>query len=73
MESLFLSRLEALQPDPGYMALLRAIVEDVWREDQRETAERGVEIERELASIEQRLDQLENAFIWEKRDRQGDV
>ena len=50
MENLFLRRLEALQPDPGYMALLRAIVEDVWREDQRETAARRVEIS-EPASI----------------------
>ena len=62
-----MNRLEALQPAPGYLALLRGIVQDVWHEEQQEAAKRRVQLESEIATVEQLLDQLEKAFIWEKR------
>jgi DNA invertase Pin-like site-specific DNA recombinase len=66
VESLFVAHLERFKPDPGYVRLFREIVLDVWRSEQ--TRARDVEKLRteRVASIQRRLDRLEEAFIYEQ-------
>jgi hypothetical protein len=58
--------------------LFGAIVQDVWREQQAQARKMRAEIERGLESTTERLEQLEEAFIFERRidqntyDRQRD-
>jgi site-specific DNA recombinase len=67
MEELFVARLRALQPDPAYMRLFNAIVQDVWREQHAEARRLTDETKRELAAVNRRIQTLENAYIYEKR------
>jgi hypothetical protein len=67
LESLFVERLRALQPDPDYLRLFNAIVRDVWREQQTEARRLREETQRNLEAVSRRLDQLESAFIYDKR------
>jgi len=64
---LFVERLKALQPDPDYRRLFNAIVRDVWREQQIDARRVREETQRNLDAVIRRLDQLESAFIYDKR------
>ena len=67
MERLFSQRLRVLQPDAGCMGLFRAIVTDVWRSTVAEARAASAELARHQQLLSERLDELERAFIWEKR------
>ena len=71
LERLFLERLRALQPNQAYMRLFNAIVGDVWREQEAEARRLRKDTERCLADVDRRVDQLERAYIFEKRIDQG--
>jgi site-specific DNA recombinase len=66
VENMFLSHMEHLKPEPGYLRLFRAIVLDVWMAE-KDTA-RDVERLRaqRLDELRLRLDRLEEAFIFAK-------
>ena len=64
LEGLFVDELERLQPTPGYMRLLKESVLQVWH--QRKGAVRGEleDVERKVKAIQQKLDRLDDAFIF---------
>lgn len=64
LEGLFVDELERLQPTPGYMRLLKESVLHVWH--QRKGAVRGEleDVERKVKAIQQKLDRLDDAFIF---------
>jgi hypothetical protein len=67
LENFFVERLEALQPDSGYMRLFRAIVEDQLCQEQRNVKARAANLTERLPKLADRLDQLDSAFIFERR------
>ena len=64
LEGLFVDELERLQPTLGYMRLLKESVLQVWH--QRKGAVRGEleDVERKVKAIQQKLDRLDDAFIF---------
>ena len=78
LEALFVERLRSLQPRPEYLRLFRAIVQDVWRQEQAEARKARDESQRALKLNAAQMEQLEAAFIFERRidqtayDRQRD-
>ena len=64
LEGLFVDELERLQPTPGYMRLLKESVLRIWQE--RKSAVRGEreDVERKVKAIQQKLDRLDEAFIF---------
>ena len=53
------------------MRMFNAIVGDVWREQEAEARKLRKDTERCLADVDRRVDQLERAYIFEKRIDQG--
>ena len=78
LESLFVERLVALQPDSGYLRLFNAIVLDVWKARHRESEELRQQLTCRRDLVTSQLDQLDKAFIFQHRidqatyDRQRD-
>jgi site-specific DNA recombinase len=66
LEGLFAEELERLQPTEGYMRLLKDTVLQVWRERKAAVRAEVVEVERKVAAIRKRLDQLDDAFLFAK-------
>ena len=57
--------LEGLKPEPGYLRLFRAVT-DVWRAEQERAADIQQLKSQRVAELQQRIDRLEEAFIFEK-------
>jgi hypothetical protein len=78
LEGLFVDELRELQPSPGYMRLVKERVLHAWRELREDARTRADEIERRLKTIRQKLDRLDEAFLYERSidietyDRQKD-
>ena len=78
LEGLFVDELGELQPSPAYMRLVKERVVDAWRELRDDALTRTAEIERRLTTIQQKLDRLDEAFLYERSieidtyDRQKD-
>jgi DNA invertase Pin-like site-specific DNA recombinase len=64
LESLFVDELELLQPTPGYMRLVKDRVLCVWQQLMSEMKERAAESERRVKAIQQKLDRLDEAYLF---------
>jgi len=66
LEELFVDELTRLQPTPGFMRLVKDRVLSAWREMQGDAKQRIAEIERKQKSIREKLDRLDQAFLFER-------
>ena len=79
LEELFVDELTRLQPTPGYMRLVKDRVLHAWRDLKSDAQQRIAEIERKQKAIRQKLDRLDEAFLYERTidtetyDRQRDT
>jgi hypothetical protein len=64
LEGLFVDELALLQPTAFYMRLLKDRVLYVWQQLTSEIKERAVESERRVKAIQQKLDRLDEAFLY---------
>ncbi len=63
LEGLFVDELRWLQPTPGYLRVLKERVMTIWYERKAAANRDKSEVERRVATLQQRLDRLEEAFI----------
>src|SRR6267143_109559 len=66
IEGLFTDELERLQPTPGYMRLVKDLVLRAWHEREAVVGRDAVDAERKAKAIQQKLDRLDEAFIYAK-------
>jgi site-specific DNA recombinase len=66
LEELFVNELTRLQPTPGFMRLVKDRVLAAWRAMQGDARQRIAEIERKQKSIREKLDRLDQAFLFER-------
>lgn len=66
LEELFVDELTRLQPTAGFMRLVRDRVLSAWRAMQGDAKQRIAEIERKQKSIREKLDRLDQAFLFER-------
>jgi site-specific DNA recombinase len=66
LEELFVDELTRLQPTPGLMRLVKDRVLSAWREMQGDAKKRVAEIERRQKAIREKLDRLDQAFLFER-------
>jgi site-specific DNA recombinase len=66
LEELFVQELARLQPTPAFMRLVKDRVLSAWREMQGDTKQRIAEIERRQKAIREKLDRLDQAFLFER-------
>ena len=64
LEGLFVDELEKLQPTPGYMRLLKEHVLRAWHEHKAAIRRQVREVERRANAIQQKLDRLDEMFIY---------
>ena len=64
LEGLFVDELERLQPTAGYMRLVKELVLRAWQKRKAEVGDDAAEAERKAKAIQQRLDRLDEAFIY---------
>lgn len=78
LEGLFVDELARLQPTQGFMRLVKDRVLGAWREMRSDEQRRIAEIERKQKTIRERLDRLDEAFLYDRSididtyDRQHD-
>lgn len=66
LEGLFAEELERLQSTAGHMRLVSDKVLQVWRDWKAEVRAEVEQVERTVANIRQKLDQLDDAFLFAK-------
>ena len=66
LEDLFVEELKRLQPTAGFMRLVKDRVIDAWRDLKADAKRRIVEVERKRKTIQERLDRLDEAFLYER-------
>ena len=66
LESLFIEKLEELQPNPDCAALFREVALDEWREQQKAVRTAVKELETKVVTLRRRLQVVESAFLFEK-------
>jgi DNA invertase Pin-like site-specific DNA recombinase len=64
LEGAFVDELALLQPTPGYMRLVKDRILHVWEQRRAEANERTTEQERRVKAIQQKLDRLDEAFLY---------
>ena len=64
LEGLFVDELKELQPTAGYMRLVRQHVLSAWEQRKAEICRDVVDIERRAKAIQQKLDRLDEAFLF---------
>jgi site-specific DNA recombinase len=64
LEGAFVDELALLQPTPGYMRLVKDRILCVWKQRCAEAGERTAEQERRVKAIRQKLDRLDEAFLY---------
>jgi len=64
LEGLFVDELALLQPTPGYMRLVKDRVLYVWQQLTSEVKDRAAEVQRRVKAIHQKLDRLDEAFLY---------
>jgi site-specific DNA recombinase len=64
LEGAFVDELALLQPTPGYMRLVKDRIFHVWKQRRAEANERRTEQERRVNAIQQKLDRLDEAFLY---------
>ena len=66
LEGLFTDELERLQPTPGYMRLVKDLILRAWHERKALVGRDAADAERNAKTIQQKLDRLDEAFIYAK-------
>jgi site-specific DNA recombinase len=66
LEELFVDELARLQPTAGFMRLVKDRVLHAWRGMKADAAQRIAEIERKQKAIREKLDRLDQAFLFER-------
>ena len=66
LEAKFLELVQRLQPSPEVAALFRQIVLDVWQSKQGDRASLAAAQRRQLAMLEERMQRLLDAYIYDK-------
>jgi hypothetical protein len=66
LEGLFVDELERFQPTPGYMRLLKESVLRVWHDRKASVKNEVASAEHRAKAIEQKLDRLNDAFIYKE-------
>ena len=66
LEELFVEELARLQPTAGFMRLVKDRVLHAWREMKADAKQRIAEIERKQKAIREKLDRLDEAFLYER-------
>jgi site-specific DNA recombinase len=66
LEELLVDELARLQPTPGFMRLVKDRVLQAWRGLKADAQKRIAEVERRQKSIRQKLDRLDEAFLYER-------
>jgi DNA invertase Pin-like site-specific DNA recombinase len=66
LEGLFADELALLQPTPGYMRLLKESVLQIWQTRKVAVREELATAERAAKAIQQKLDRLDEAFLFER-------
>ena len=64
LEGVFVDELALLQPTTGYMRLVKDRILCVWEQQRSEAKDRTAEQERRVKAIQQRLDRLDEAFLY---------
>ena len=64
LEGAFADELTLLQPTAGYMRLVKDRILHVWEERRAEAKDRTAEQEKRVKSIQQKLDRLDEAFLF---------
>jgi len=64
LENAFVDELALLQPTPGYMRLVKDRILHVLEQRRAEANERTTEQERRVKAIQQKLDRLDEAFLY---------
>src|SRR4029077_5311109 len=64
LEGAFVDELALLQPTPGYMRLVKDRILCVWQQRCAEAGERTAQQERRVKAIRQKLDRLDEAFLY---------
>jgi site-specific DNA recombinase len=66
LEGLFADELALLQPTPGYMRLLKESVLQIWKARKAAVREELATAERAAKAIQDKLDRLDEAFLFER-------
>lgn len=66
LEGLFVDELERFQPTPGYMRLLKESVLRVWHDRKASVRSEVASAEQRAKAIQQKLDRLDDAFIYKE-------
>jgi site-specific DNA recombinase len=66
LEGLFADELSLLQPTPGYMRLLKESVLQIWKARKAAVREEIESAERAAKAIQNKLDRLDEAFLFER-------
>jgi hypothetical protein len=64
LEGAFVDELALLQPTPGYMRLVKDRILHVWEQRRAEANERRTEQKRRVNLILQKLDRLDDVFLY---------
>jgi hypothetical protein len=64
LEGAFADELALLQPTPGYMRLVKDRILHVWQQRKAEANDRTAEQQRRVRAIQQKLDKLDEAFLY---------
>jgi site-specific DNA recombinase len=66
LEGLFADELALLQPSPGYMRLLKESVLQIWKARKAAVRDEIASAERAAKAIQDKLDRLDEAFLFER-------
>ena len=66
LEGLFADELALLQPSPGYMRLLKESVLQIWKARKAAVRDELANAERAAKAIQDKLDRLDEAFLFER-------
>jgi recombinase-like zinc beta ribbon protein len=66
LERLFADELAQLQPTPGYMRLLKESVLQIWKARKAAVRDEVATAERAAKTIQEKLDRLDEAFLFER-------
>lgn len=66
LESTFVELLDTLRPQPAFWKLFKVAILDAWREETRESRNAVAAARLRVAGLEQKLERLEDAFVFQQ-------